>query len=55
MLSDEQRLLLEALELQRQVLVEIRDLLYQCNWICGCGHVNGVNLPVCAQCGRSPA
>jgi len=23
-------------------------------WECGCGHINGVNLAFCAQCGRRP-
>ena len=23
-------------------------------WYCGCGHTNGVNLAVCAACGRTP-
>ena len=23
-------------------------------WHCGCGHTNGCNLAVCAQCGRKP-
>lgn len=25
------------------------------NWQCGCGHVNGPNLAVCAACNRTPA
>lgn len=24
------------------------------SWSCGCGHVNGLNLATCAQCGRKP-
>ena len=24
------------------------------SWACGCGHMNGANLPTCAQCGRKP-
>lgn len=51
-------LMLEVMEQQRQLLQEMRDLLRQLAdapiWACGCGHVNGVNLAVCANCGRSP-
>lgn len=58
MLTDSERLTLEAMELQRVLLQEIRDLLAQIAdapvWACGCGHVNGINLAVCAQCGRAP-
>lgn len=51
-MTDTERLILEAMELQRQLLQEIRDLLLQSTWTCGCGHVNGANLAVCAQCRR---
>ena len=57
-MTQELRLVLEALELQRGLLQEIRDLLLEIAdtpiWACGCGHVNGTNLAVCAQCGRKP-
>jgi hypothetical protein len=53
-MTDVERLTLEAMELQRQLLQEIRDLLAQSHWTCGCSHVNGANLAVCANCGRSP-
>jgi hypothetical protein len=48
------RLVLEALEMQRQLLAEIRDELRAGQWTCGCGHVNGASLHVCATCGRRP-
>ena len=24
------------------------------SWTCGCGWVNGINLAICARCGRTP-
>lgn len=56
-MTDFERLTLEARELQRELLQEIRDLLMQIAdahmWACGCSHVNGSNHVVCEQCGRS--
>lgn len=46
--------ILEALEEQRRLLEGIHALLYGGQWTCGCGHVNGSNLNVCAKCGRAP-
>jgi len=53
-MTDDTRLICEALELQRQLLYEITVLMLEDRWTCGCSHVNGCNLPVCAKCQRRP-
>ena len=53
-MTEDTRLILEAMELQRQLLYEITVRLLEDSWSCGCGHVNGCNLAVCAVCGRKP-
>lgn len=53
-MTETERLLLEALELQRVLLADIRDALLSNQWPCGCGQINGCNLAVCARCGRAP-
>lgn len=48
------RFILEALEIQRGILLDIHSALLAGVWTCGCGHNNGSNLNICAQCGRRP-
>ena len=56
MTNIDQRLLLinEAQELQLAVLRAILDTLIHQTWTCGCGHTNGAELAICAQCKRKP-
>jgi len=48
------RWILEAMEIHRGILLDIHTALLTATWTCGCGHMNGANLAVCAQCGRRP-
>jgi len=34
--------------------IKNRQMAESHDWYCGCGHWNGVNLAVCALCGRTP-
>lgn len=48
-------LILEALERQSRLLEQIAGALESSQWQCGCGHINGNNLAICASCGRTLA
>jgi hypothetical protein len=45
---------MEALEKITALTARIKELEATHDWYCGCGHWNGPNLSVCAQCGRTP-
>lgn len=56
MATDNERLTqaVEILYEIRVALVELLDEVRRQTWACGCGHINGANLLVCAQCNRRP-
>jgi hypothetical protein len=60
-MTDGERFILEAVGRLTDIMVELTlsiqalQALVPPIWACGCGHVNGVNLAVCAQCGRAPS
>ncbi|HSW62196.1 MAG TPA: hypothetical protein VLH56_02575 [Dissulfurispiraceae bacterium] len=44
----------DNLRLQARVRELEANIAETHDWYCGCGHWNGSNLSVCAQCGRTP-
>ena len=53
-IDDDTRLVLDAAHSLRNLLQEILESIAVSVWPCGCGHVNGANLAICAKCNRPP-
>lgn len=34
--------------------LQLTELYDRKGWLCGCDHTNGINLALCAACGRKP-